>query len=83
MELILYVENWSLLLLLTVSTTIGKKMEHFPLNRIVVNWELKRLWKIAFKWLFLFAYMLDYDDCNSNYTQSMEKKKKARPRLLL
>ena len=37
MELILYVENWSLLLLLTVSTTIGKKMEHFPLNRIVVN----------------------------------------------
>ena len=37
MELILYVENWSLLLLLTVRTTIGKKMEHFPLNRIVVN----------------------------------------------
>lgn len=49
MELILNVENWSLLLLLTVGTTIGKKKEHFPLNRVVVNGEPKRLWKMAFK----------------------------------
>lgn len=36
-ELILYVENWSLLPRLTVSTTIGKKKEHFLLNRMVVT----------------------------------------------
>lgn len=47
MELILNVENWSLLLLLTVGTTIGKKKEQFPL--FVVNGEPKRLWKMAFK----------------------------------
>lgn len=49
MELILYVENWSLLLLLTVSTTIGKKNGTFPSEQNCSELRTKALMENSFQ----------------------------------